>query len=195
AEVFPNPIAFGPGLKGSDSNIWLYHHATSSQIGTGDVLIERVGISDGSEMALIGSVQYMFETTPALVSYSDGQGNSATPDYPVPGSGPGTSSDLFLVQAGPSGDVVLDLTFWRPQRRPIPPETGKWIDMGGLEYVVSIWTDAGYFTCEAGAYATSDPNLEIVDGIGSPVGGGFRDLADDQTPRTDNTFRFQLNLT
>jgi hypothetical protein len=48
------------------------------------------------------------------------------------------------------------LTFW-PQRRPIPPETDQWIDIGGLDYAVQIADVAP--SCPQSAFSSSDPSL------------------------------------
>ena len=179
-------------LPPGDKAMFLRHGATSAQIGTGDVLIQRLPSGDD----LLATLQYVLGTTPALVSYADGQGNSATIDYPVPGNGPGTRGNPFPVEARPGGDVVVTLTFWRPQRRPIPPETGDWIDIGGLNYRATLsGMDPGRFTCEQGAYSSSDPNLTPTDPTPEPGGGGFADHAADRPATTTNTFTYRLNLT
>ena len=128
--MVPNPGGHGSPLMA------LIPRATNDQIGSGDVMIQRVS-TDGVETEFVSTLQYIFATSPALVSYDDGQGNSATISYPFPGEIDGLRNDL-PVEAGPDGDVVLDLTFWRPQRRPIPPETGDWIDMGELRYYATL---------------------------------------------------------
>jgi len=190
-----------PNLPPGDNALFLRHGATSAQIGTGDMLIQRLPSGD----ELLATLQYALGTTPALVAYDDGRGNSTTVSYPLEGhpgphcapdcSGPdpGTRGNGFPVKAGPNGEVVVTLTFWRPQRRPIPPETADWIDIGGLNYRASI---AGTgITCEPAAYSTSDPNLSPTDPTPEPGGGGFADGAADQPASSDNTFTYQLNLT
>ena len=175
----------------------LHPQATSDQIQSGDVLIERLPSGEES----VATLQYVFTTNSALVSYDDGQGNSAAPNYPVPPGGgvPGSPGMGLPVEAGPSGDVVLDLTFWRPQRRPVSPETGDWIDIGGLRYYATLANqDPQQFTCEQGAYSSSDPDLTPVapeDNEGFGTGGGFTDLSADRPASPDNTFTYQLNLT
>jgi len=167
----------------------LFHGATSNQIKSGDVLIQRFEGPDGSEQALVATLQYVFATTPALVSYDDGQGNSRTLSYSA-----GDPMDFsFPVKAGPGGDVVVELTFWRPQRRPIPPEKGGWIDMGGLSYFVAALHEGGF--CAQDSYKTSDPNLvpqKFSGDYGS--GGGYRDLANDLPASPDNTITFKIDL-
>jgi hypothetical protein len=81
------------------------------------------------------------------------------------------------VKAGPNGDVVLTLRFWRPQRRPIAPETG-WIDIGHLNYGAKL---AGMFPfCPQSAYSEKDPELRLSSGIER---AGLVDLADDRPAR------------
>ena len=75
----------------------------------------------------------------------------------------------FPVKADPNTDaVVLTVTFWRPQRSPMPggtcpPPVGApcapadWIDIGGLDYQAII-SDIGY-GCPASTVSTTDPDL------------------------------------
>ena len=170
------------------------HGATTAEIGTGDVLVQRVG--EGQFVTLL---PFVFATVPALVSYDDGRGNSATIDYPVPESPPspppaGSQGNPFPVEARPNGDVLVTMTFWRPQRRPIPPESGDWIDMGGLGYSAKT-----HFTAQPGcpqsAFSENDPNLAPSESPLPDGPGGVIDLAADQPANPANTFTFTLNLT
>ncbi len=168
-----------------------FHGATSDQIKSGDVLIQRIEHTDGSEEELVATVQYVFVTTPAVASYDDGQGNSKTFDYSVP-----PDFTHLPVKAGPNGDVVVELTFWRPQRRPIPPETDEWIDMGGLDYFVAALPERGAQFCAQDSYSSSDPNLVPQEIVGDwPPGGGYWDQADDRPASPDDTAAFEVNLT
>jgi hypothetical protein len=177
----------------------LWHRAAADQIGTGDVLTARVTIG-GVETQFPATLQTVFATVPALVSYADGAGNSATISYPVPPGGPGTGADPFRVAAGPGGDVVLTFTFWRPQRTAIPGEGGEfqWVDIGGLFYYTGIsheWTPSGAPVCPAGAYSSTDS--DIVPAPDQPVGGfrgGFTDLALDQPASSGNTITYSVNM-
>jgi len=178
----------------------LAHGATSTQIGTGDVLIARV--TDNSvERELAATLQYVPVTVPALVSYNDGQGNSATVSYPVAPSGLGTSSNPFPVKARADGDVVITVTLWRPQRARIPedpapnPANGdsdQWTDIGGLIY--------GTSDCRPSSISENDPNLEIVEDpapSGDEPGEGFglTDRAADRPASPSNTLTYTVNLT
>jgi hypothetical protein len=189
----------GPGAAVSLAPV-----ARTDQIGTGDMLRQRVttGVDERIVTALL---PFVFATTPALVSYSDGQGNAATVSYPVAGpnpgpnpggGGPGTDDDPFPVKAGPGGQVVVTLNFWRPQRRPIGTETGAWTDIGGLTYSAAPALGA-QASCPQGAFSEDDLNLESA---GSevpyaPGAGGLRDLAPDQPASPANTLTYTLNLT
>lgn len=173
------------------------HGATTGQIRTGDVLIERVN-SGGVETQFPASVQFVFATGTALVSYTDTAGNSATVSYPVAGyqpgpPGPGTNDNPFPVAAGADGNIVLTLTFWRPQRRPIPPEPGAWTDIGGLTYATRL-SGVG-LACPQSALSDTDPNLTPAPSPVFGMGGGFTDLVPDRPASATNTFTYALNVT
>jgi hypothetical protein len=181
----------------------LAHQATAAQIGTGDILIQRV-TTGGAESEFTIMLPFVFATTPALVSYDDGQGNAATVSYPIadpnPGpnqgtGGPGTDDDPFPVKAGSGGEVVVTLIFFRPQRRPIPPEPGEWTDIGGLTYAASPATQQPT-GCPQGAFSEVDPNLTPAQPPVpyAPGAGGLLDLAADQPANAANTFTYTLNL-
>lgn len=172
-------------------------NATSSQIGTGDVLIQRV-TSNGVTTDTPTMLPYVFATAPALVSYDDGQGNAATINYPVdPKIGPGIHGNGFQVAAGPNGDVALKLTFWRPQRKSIPPEPGAWTDIGKLSYGANILSvgasnDLGSNTqCPKSAYSVNDPSLSPP----TDLNPGVTDLATDQPADPAHTITYTLNVT
>ena len=176
------------------ANMFLSPRATADQIRTGDVLIQRVP-ADGRESAM--TIQYSMATVPALVSYDDGQGSSATVSYPVAQSGPGTQNNPFPVSANPStGDVSVTVTLWRPQRRPLPTEPGysdppsAWTDIGGLLYEVGIG-DMGSL-CPRGAFTAGDSNLVEPPSESPP---GLLDTAGPQVATPGNTLRYTVNLT
>lgn len=207
--------------------------APSARIGTGDLLVQHVatgvpesecpppaGTSSPSCAEFTLVLPFVFASTPALVSYDDGQGNAATVSYPVAGpipgpnpgpGGPGTDDRPFPVRAGPGGDVVATLTFWRPQRRPIPPDphTGlggdaclatdppcKWVDIGGLTYAAAP-AIGSQGSCPQDAFSSDPTKLapaesEVPYGPGA---GGLRDLARDGPASPANTVTYTLNLT
>ncbi len=171
----------------------------TAQVGTGDVLIERASTNGvQSQVALV--IQYVFATVPALISYDDGQGDSVTVPYPIqaPGSdgspgGPGTSGNGLPVKAGPNGDVVLRLKFWRPQRAPIPPESAPWIDIGHLNYGAGI-SDTG-LECPRSTFSDPSPTLAVAPSSYDWFGGVFTDQATDQPANAANTLSYTLDLT
>ncbi len=173
-------------------------NATSSQIRTGDVLIQRV-TSNGVTTDTPTMLPFVFATAPALVAYDDGQGNKATITYPVadPMTAPGHVGNGFPVAAGPNGDVALTLTFWRPQRRSIPPEPGAWTDIGKLTYWANVESvgasnvPGGNIDCPKSTYSVNDPNLSLSQD-GDP---GVTDLATDQPANPANTIAYTLNVT
>lgn len=190
-------------------------------IGTGDVLIERIA-GGGGVSEFTGTLQTVLATTPALVSYSDTARHSATVSYPVPPPGSdcskpgcpgglGTAGNGFPVAGGPcpagappacvNGDIVLTLTFWRPQRRPIPPETAPWMDIGGLTYVDGfgcvvngVGNRCGNKNCPLGAYSVPASSELTPTTLPGHFGGGLQDSAPDRSADPQNTFTYSVDL-
>lgn len=209
---FPGP-PFGPFDPDGDgfgtlSNIGishpLAHGATSAEIKTGDELIARFNDAGGVETGELFTalLPYVFATVPALVSYHDSAvpPNQVTLSYPYP---PGVAHEL-PVAAGPDGDVVVTLTFWRPQRRPIedeicPPPAGRlcspdeWVDIGGLVYGAGL----GAGECPQITLSEGDDNL--TDRPPGPFGvaDGFKDSRPppDRPANPSETLTFTLNIT
>ncbi|MEK6276852.1 MAG: hypothetical protein AABM29_02410 [Actinomycetota bacterium] len=206
------------------------HGARIDQIGTGDVLIEHVTTgAPESECppppdttspfcaSYTATLQYVFGTVPALVSYSDTAGNcakaSGTPgscatefSYPVAPGGLGTPGNAFPVSAPGGQDVMVTFTFWRPQRQPIgegqnreaclddvPP--CRWVDMGGLTYgalIQYVEGESGLLPgCPTSAFTETDPDLEPFEGFNQ---SHFRDMASDQAANPADTITYSLNL-
>jgi len=193
------PVTAPPG--GSIYDVRLLHGVGSTLVGTGDLLIARATIG-GTETAFPGTLQYLYNTVPALFSYSDGAGNSATPSYPAAPRAPGNRLNGFPVADGPDrdSDIEVTLTFWRPQRKPIPGETGRWTDIGHQLYAANIvgLGDDGRPkpgpACPEGAYSETDPHL-ARSGTRALGFGPFalEDSASDR-PADGSTLRLTLNL-
>ena len=171
----------------------------TTKIGTGDVLIERASTNGVQSQAAL-EIQYVFATVPALVSYDDGQGDSVTVPYPIqaPGSdgspgGPGSTGSGLPVKAAPNGDVVLRLTFWRPQRAPIPPESAPWIDIGHLNYGAGF-SDTGQM-CPRSTFSDPSPTLAAAPSANDWFGSVFTDQVADQPANPANTLSYTLDLT
>ena len=185
-----------PPGQPSGNDFTLRHQANTSQIGTGDVMIQRV-LRGGVETAWLASLPYLFASVPALVSYDDGRGPVTVP-YPVTDpNAPGTRGNGFPVEARANGDVVVTLKFWRPQRKPEPAwgESGDWIDIGHLRYEVQFQETGN--ECPQTTFSEDDPDLALHSS--SPVYAefppGFSDTDGDHPSSTSNTFTYTLNLT
>jgi len=194
---FGSLVGRPPPPGGMETYESLLPGATAAQIGTGNVLIERVQ-RGGTEVKFTTALQFAFATVPALASYSDTAGNSGTVSYPIAAGGPGTDGNGFHVAAGSDGDVVITLELWRPQRRPIPNEAGAWIDVGGLIYGFIANNVGGpggtpvNRPCPQSALSTSDPSLVAGGPAGNP---GFTDQAPDQPANAANRLTFTVNMT
>jgi hypothetical protein len=178
----------------------LFHGATSQEIKTGDWLVARLNDTSGVETGEFTQLlPYVFSTVPALVSYHD----SAVPPNQVDISYPYAGGEL-PVAASPDGDVVVTVTFWRPQRTPIgegpdreaclddnPP--CEWIDIGGLGYGAGL----GAGECLTSAFSETDPNLTDGPPAGTGAAVAFKDSRDppDQPANPNETLTFTLNIT
>jgi hypothetical protein len=200
-----------PQTQGGPAGFFfLSHGATSAQIRTGDIVMRRTGTE-----AVPATLQFVFGTVPALKSYTDTAGHSGEVRYPVSPGDPGTNANGLPAGAPAGQDVVLTLTLWRPQRRPIPPDpnTGlggdaclnetppcPWVDIGGLTYGAIIQhvgpvvggTDVAR-GCPASSLSSSD--LQVTPGPGPNGGAAMVDRASDQRAAATNTFTYTLNLT
>jgi hypothetical protein len=196
----------------------LHFTATTAEMKSGDVLIRRINDANGVEVASFSNtLQYVFATVPALVSYRDTVGNAGTVSYPVaegspppgPPGGPGTNRNGFPVAAGPDG-VVLTLTFWQPQRRPIGQGNNKeacladtppcrWVDIGGLTYsaVVVATPDPSmpFVTRNCPQDAYSVPQGQPFSPSTPPAGPGLTDTLGDRAANPANKITYTLNLT
>lgn len=187
-------IQGGPGAIGVPGGgaMAIFHGATSDQIRAGDMLIAR-GTFNGEPVESPASVGFVFSTFPVLAAYSDGQGDSSTFSY-SPGAQSGPPPP---VRAGPGGDIVLKLTFWRPQRPRIAgdPGQGQWMDVGNLYHLLY----AGGGNCPQSSF--SEPSQDLAALSSSPIpeldpnAGGFLDLRGDLPSDPANTFNYTFNLT
>jgi hypothetical protein len=198
ARPFPDDFdsdsdGFGLLSVGPTGDFQLLTGAKGSEIGTGDAYVER--IRNGSrESELPGVLNYAFSTTPALVSWSAGAA-SGTISYPASPGAPGSTGSPIVV--GGTGDAIVTLTFWRPQRRPIAGEASEWVDIGLLKYSADVPNGPsggggapgpGPGGCPSSTYTTADPNLSVT-------ADGLVDSAADQPANPANTLTFSVNLT
>jgi hypothetical protein len=190
-----------------------------AQIGTGDTMIQHVTTGadesrcpppprqqDPACTSYTATLQYVFATTPALIEFSDETATTTVP-YPVAGGppGPGTRDNPFPVADGPDADedVELTLTFWRPQRRPIPGEKcpepngppcspDEWIDIGGLVWAVQL--EHIGLACSQERFSESDPNLNPPTGPTFAPGGGLTDTAPPAPTSPQSRVTYTLNV-
>jgi hypothetical protein len=187
------------------SEFVLKPNASSTEIGSGDTMIEHI-TSNTAATELPGSLNFVFDTVPALKAWSSGTATTPTPvTYPVAAGGPGTQANPLPVTKAANGDYTLTLTFWRPQRKAIAGagEGSDFVDIGGLAYDVNIPNAGGPAggsgapvspQCDPASLSTADPHGAVVsDGNGSI--GRVADNAPDQPSDPANTLTFSVDLT
>lgn len=184
----------------------LFPHATSAQVGSGDVITENV-TRGGTTIQTPTTLDFVFVTVPALSSYADTAGHSGAITYPEalagPGSAFGTATDPIKVAPGPSGDVVVTLTFFRPQRLGISGAgEPQFMDIGHLNYTVSAApmpsggpTPGGSGECPGAAYTHVPPPLTLTAGVGHHSAEGVLiDSAADQPASPANPLSVTVDL-
>lgn len=194
--------------------------AKSAEIGTGNVLIECASSCRAGQTQFAGSLQFVFASIPALVSYRDtavapNGPNSGTVSYPVaaptpgcpppgcPPGGLGTPGNGLPVAPGPNGEIEVTLTFWRPQRSriaadpaPKPGESDVWTDIGRLNYTTAFGCDpegCAVKACPRSAYSTPSGS-ELTPTTLPDSQGALIDSAPDRAANPGNTFTFTVNL-
>jgi hypothetical protein len=202
----PPDTSFG----GAPSGFVLSHGANTAEIRAADFLTKCLaGCREGGP-EIIGQLNFVFVTTPALVSYSDTAGNSGSVSYPVRPGDPGTNDNGFPVGAPPGQDIVLALKSWRPQRERLPGdpapgegESDTWTDIGGLIYeaiVQHIGPVVGgqeiARPCPPSSFSSTD--LRLL-GPGDPNfmsdAGRLLDPDADLPASPAHTYTYSLNLT
>lgn len=203
----PNGL-LGADVGGQEFN--LDPNATSSQIGSGDVATEVV-TDNGKTTQIPITIGFVFNTVPALASYSDSAGDSGTITYPDT-SLLGTADKPLQVAAGPNGDVVMNFTVFHPQRPGIPGAgEPAFMDIGHLGYTIGFGNGgppggAGLHlinnlggTCSTSSYSNLPPTLTLGSGGNGfgPVQGTswLVDSANDQPASPANTMSFTVDLT
>jgi hypothetical protein len=209
--VGPEAPPQNPGPNPPSSSAFaLYPEATSSQIGSGDVLIQDVTTA-GATTFVSSTINFVFNTTPALASWTSGS-DSGTVTYPLAAGAPGTSSNPWPIGGG-TGNVAVAMTFWRPQRTPIPAGPNgvggdaclqavpacSWLDIGHLSYESDPYIlnrsgggpGTNPVTCPASSYSATDPDLVPT----HTQTNGFVDQASDAPANAANTLTYSEDLT
>jgi hypothetical protein len=205
--VGPNvPNGFLGTLTGNGaSEFSLYPNATTSQIGSGDV-ISLLTTSGGVTTQTPTTVNFVFATVPAIASYSDTAGDSGAITYPDT-SGLGTQNNPIKVAPGPNGDVVVNFTAYRPQRAGIAGAgEPAYMDIGNLAYAFDSvsapspgQTTVGQAVppaCPASTYSNLSPTLTATNtgGSGAQSSGDLVDSAGDQPASPSNTISFSVDI-
>ena len=173
----------------------LYPKATSAQIKTGDTMIEHIGDTE-----LPGTLNFVFNTTPALVSWTSTGNDAAQVTYPVRGGTPqapgdaGTRENPFVVHGGPDGRVAVTVTVWRPQRRAIEGagEAPGFVDIGHLDWEARLVGNGpdSVVDCQAGV-STTDPSFTQSN---NPNLAGLVDSADDAPADAAHTLSYTIDF-
>ena len=186
----------GLGLvtKGPTGDFQLVHGATSSEISAGDTIEEVVTETDSSVTRVPGMLNFVFNSTPALKSLVVDGGATYNVTYPATSGMQGSPGNCFQVPA--SGDVVLTLEAWRPQK----PGASGYVDIGGSLLTIDLpnppcvasglggCSGTGPGNCSAGSYSTVDTNLTVNS-------NGLQDSFTDSVSDSANTFSFTVNIT
>lgn len=132
-----------PGRNQLD-DFTLFPNATSARVGSGDVATEDV-TANRATTQIPTTLAFVLVTTPALAAYADTAGHSGAITYPEPTITPpasdtdlGTTEDPIEVAPSSNGDVVMTLTFYRPQRLGAAGAgKSEFMDIGNLSYRIS----------------------------------------------------------
>jgi hypothetical protein len=184
-------------------------NATSEQIGSGDVVTELV-TEGGVTSQLPTTIDFVFNTVPAIASYSDTVGDAGSITYPD-SSNLGTMSNPLKVAAGANGDVTVTFTVYRPQRQGVSGAgEPTFMDIGHLAYELdsAIAPAPGSTTvgstvapqCPASSYSNPSPTLSLENGGSGehsppPGDGAMVDSAEDAPANPANTISFTVDLT
>jgi len=193
----PDSDGFGTITRGATNDFQLQTKATSTAIGAGDAMIERITAADGTERQIPGVLNFVFNSTPALKTIAVNGGAEQTIDYT---STPRLGSRQNCIQAPATGDVILAITGWRPQRAGVAAAgEGAFVDIGKSLVTIDIPNGPvvsgspssgtnGPGNCASAAYSVpSDPNLTVST-------NGLQDAKADTAAVTTNTYSFTVNV-
>ena len=181
------------GTQNVEFRIW--PRATSAAIKSGDTLIEMVPKGDGTWQEIPGTIGMVFNTVPAVKSWSDGIATT-TISYPAAANAAGTQASPFPLPLGKN----VTLTFWRPQRAAIESagEPAGFMDIGGLNYDVQFMnmtpgkaTSPGMPQCGVDSISTSDPSAKSIT---RGAAGAIVDLKADAAASPASTLSFTMDI-
>lgn len=193
------------GLIGSDRGFSFQPTAPASQIGSGNVITEVV-TSGGSTTATPATIDFVFETVPAVASYRDTGGGSLAITYPDV-SQVGSMSNPLRFAVGANGDVVVGFTAYRPQRAGVVGAgEAAFRDIGSLSYAIDVphasangsTPGGGVSSCPASSHSGLSPTLAFGTGMDTTAGNSTNRMLDAQSdPHASSTdaFSFTLDVT
>jgi hypothetical protein len=185
---------FGTITRGPTGDFQLVTFAPSDAIGSGDTFVEL--LPDGSQLS--GSLNYMFNTTPAVQSYVVGDGARTTVTYPATAGTLGTTDNPLPLVANAAGDLTLELSLWRPQRAAIAeagepevmvPNSPQSQDMGAPGGGGGPGRGVGFCNTDT-AFTSTDPNFAR-----SAQAGFLVDQEDDAPSDAGRTLTATFNVT
>jgi len=200
----------GMNAGSNSKEFGLAPNAASPQIGSGDV-ITILNTTGGNSSQTASTINFVFDTVPAIASYTDTGGDSGAISYPDV-SGLGTMNNPIRLAAGSNGDVVVTFSFWRPQRAGIVgANESAYMDIGHLWYSLDYaatptpgQTTVGGATapqCPTTTYSNPSTGLSLTDGgsvsggLGAPAGTGMLvDSAGDLPASASNVLSFTVDL-
>ncbi|MDP3972353.1 MAG: hypothetical protein Q8P61_05515 [Candidatus Nanopelagicales bacterium] len=168
----PQPITAGPSGDFQWNLASTYPALTAADVNAGDTFVETA--PDGTSYP--GILNFVFRTTPALVSYQVMDADGVTPvgaavpvDYANPNPAGSANNRINVTTT----QKVL-LTFWRPQRQAFAGEsggTGGYVDIGKLSYMAdapnlgaggcsAVAGDANGTTVPDGTWTNVQDNLD-----------------------------------
>lgn len=194
---------------GGGSGFVLQPHATSTEIGSGDVITQHA-TDNGVETQTPATIGFVYTTVPTIATWSDSAGNSGAIAYPNT-AGIGTDANPLQVAAGPDGHVVVSLTIWRPQRFGVAGAgEPAFMDIGNLGYQINYThsprgmdrTRNMAFQCPNTSYSGLSADLRFDprhgfsgNPVSAPEQSWMLDAASDRPASPANTISFSVDLT
>lgn len=192
---------YGTITPGGTGDLQLTVNVTDkSQIGAGDILIQRVINAEGEEILVPGMLNFVFNSTPAISSLTMGS-TTVSPVYPPSNNMLGSITNCF--SAPSDWDQKLTISAYRPQRPGLEGEE-ELIDIGNSNISIDIpnlpcdatTNSAGCSgqntkRCSVSSYTESDTFLESS---GEGLKDTRSDLATNTTEAASNRITFTVDI-
>lgn len=198
----PDSDGHGTITKGGTDDFQLQTGAVAADINAGDSFIQEV-TSGASVSKFFKKLDFVFKGTPAIetIVINPGTASETTQNfsYPIASGSPGTMGNCLTANPDGSGNINLQLTAWRPQRKGIPAlGEAQFVDIGLSDITVDIPNEPCTIgsgcsaprmpnNCTSVTYSESDPNLSIT-------GGKLLDTKADADADPANTVTFTVDL-